>query len=206
MVRKLVLGACLAAAVVVVPGAALAKGEPASKTPGQAASVCANPCMVQATDTGGLDNRFAPAAITVNTGTTITWTNTGTADHTVTAGSGATFDSGDMPAGATYQFTPTSPGNISYYCQYHQSLGMTGTITVQGSGTPGGPVTPPSPTASPSPSPVITTESLPTPAATPSNTPANKYFPKIGGALVVLLVLGIGVGYMKTKQKLADKS
>src|SRR5688500_1766821 len=49
------------------------------------------------------DFNFSPKDITVQTGTTVTWTNEGRAPHTVTAGKGA-FDSKRMNPGATFTF------------------------------------------------------------------------------------------------------
>jgi plastocyanin len=202
MYRKLMLGLCLAAVAIVFPGTALAKSD-TPKAPAQAAAVaCPNPCTVQATDA----NVFTPANITVAAGTTITWNNTGSADHTVTDAAGS-FDSGDLPGGQTFKFTVTTPGTISYFCQYHKSLGMVGTIVVTGSPGGGGGTTSTasSPPPSPSPIPTITSLGLPSPPVTPSPVPSQKYFPKIGGLLLIVLLLGIGVGYLKTKKKLADK-
>ncbi len=72
--------------------------------------------------------KFVPEAITVKVGQKIHWTNTDTPPHTVTARSGATFDSGNMNPGDTFDYTPTKAGTIHYYCQIH--AGQVGTITV----------------------------------------------------------------------------
>jgi plastocyanin len=71
---------------------------------------------------------FAPADIEVEVGQEITWTNNDSAPHTVTATSGADFDSGTMEEGATYTWKATKAGTIEYFCAIHPS--MTGTITV----------------------------------------------------------------------------
>jgi plastocyanin len=72
---------------------------------------------------------FAPQALEVKVGQEITWTNNDSAPHTVTATSGAEFDSGTMAQGATYSWKATEPGTIEYFCAIHPS--MTGTITVE---------------------------------------------------------------------------
>jgi plastocyanin len=77
-----------------------------------------------------MDNTFSPASMTISVGTTVVWTNNGSMAHTVTSDSGL-FDSGNMPAHATYSHTFSSAGTFPYHCTYHQSLGMVGTITVQ---------------------------------------------------------------------------
>lgn len=79
---------------------------------------------------------FQPATITIVIGVnnTITWTNNDSTAHTVTSTSaptGASFDSGNMPPGATYTHTFTTAGTYSYQCNYHP-VWMTGTIIVKG--------------------------------------------------------------------------
>jgi plastocyanin len=72
---------------------------------------------------------FAPKQIKVKVGQKITWTNDDAASHTVTAQSGAAFDSGTLAQGATFTWKAAKPGTISYLCAIHPS--MTGTITVE---------------------------------------------------------------------------
>ena len=72
---------------------------------------------------------FAPQEIEVAVGQEITWTNEDSAPHTVTATSGAEFDSGTMEQGATYTWKATKAGTVEYFCAIHPS--MTGTITVK---------------------------------------------------------------------------
>ena len=71
---------------------------------------------------------FTPASITVNKGTTITWTNQESLTHTVTSNT-SVFNSGDMGNGKTFSFTFSTAGSFPYHCIYHS--GMTGTVTVQ---------------------------------------------------------------------------
>jgi plastocyanin len=72
---------------------------------------------------------YDPAALTVNMGATITWTNTGAVLHTVTADDGSTFDSGNLNPKATFTFTPKQASTIAYHCTLHPW--MKGTIAVQ---------------------------------------------------------------------------
>jgi plastocyanin len=72
---------------------------------------------------------YDPAALTVNVGATITWTNTGAVLHTVTADDGTMFDSGNLSPKAMFTFTPKEAGTIAYHCTLHPW--MKGTITVQ---------------------------------------------------------------------------
>jgi plastocyanin len=73
------------------------------------------------------DFAFAPAALEVSVGTTITWTNNDSAPHTVTSTDGV-FDSARLNQGETFSFTFTEAGDYSYFCSFHP--GMQGTITV----------------------------------------------------------------------------
>lgn len=70
---------------------------------------------------------FAPAALTVGTEVTVTWTNNDAAAHTVTADDGS-FDSTTIAPGATFTHSFGREGTYSYHCAIHSS--MTGTITV----------------------------------------------------------------------------
>ena len=71
---------------------------------------------------------FAPRAIKAKVGEKITWTNDDAAPHTVTAKSGGELDSGTIAQGASFSFTPSKAGTISYFCEIHPS--MVGTIEV----------------------------------------------------------------------------
>jgi amicyanin len=70
---------------------------------------------------------FAPAAVTVKVGTTITWTNTDQEAHTVTSKNGA-FHSPVLNSGSTYHYTFTKPGTYDYLCTIHPF--MTATVVV----------------------------------------------------------------------------
>ncbi len=72
---------------------------------------------------------FAPTALTVRTGATVTVTNTDSTAHTVTATSGA-FDSGTLQPGQSVHLRLKTPGSYTYICQFHAF--MTGTIEVAG--------------------------------------------------------------------------
>ncbi len=62
------------------------------------------------------------------------WVNSGSMIHTATSGSNCqpsgAFNSGNLNPGATYSFTFTSAGALSYFCIPHCGE-MTGTVTVQ---------------------------------------------------------------------------
>lgn len=76
-----------------------------------------------------VDFGFSPTTLTVTVGTTVTWTNTGQVDHTVTANGGA-FASGTLSPGASFSFTFRTAGTFAYHCTIHPF--MTGTVIVKG--------------------------------------------------------------------------
>ncbi len=71
---------------------------------------------------------FDPNNLTVKTGTTVTWTNMDSVNHTVTSDTGL-FDSGELGKGSTFSYTFDKAGVYTYYCIPHHSK-MQGTITV----------------------------------------------------------------------------
>jgi plastocyanin len=74
------------------------------------------------------DWTYAPAQLTTTVGTTLTWTNAGAEDHTVTSDDRTSFDSRNISPHATFSFAPTTAGTFAYHCAYHPW--MKGTITV----------------------------------------------------------------------------
>jgi plastocyanin len=79
------------------------------------------------------DSRFQPREITISTGTTVEWTQTGSLPHTVTADDGA-FDSGTLQRGDTFQHTFDELGRYPYHCEIHGAaggIGMAGVIVVE---------------------------------------------------------------------------
>ncbi|MEW6002665.1 MAG: plastocyanin/azurin family copper-binding protein [Nitrospirota bacterium] len=80
---------------------------------------------------------FNPLQITINTGDTVRWTNSGVIQHTTTSGancvSDGKWDSGFLSPGQTFSFTFTSPGTFPYFCamaNHCSAFGMIGTVTV----------------------------------------------------------------------------
>lgn len=73
---------------------------------------------------------FAPAALVVAAGTTVTWTNQDSDDHTVTSrGSGGPLNSSPLNPGQTYSYTFTTPGTYNYMCTIHPFMVATVTVT-----------------------------------------------------------------------------
>jgi plastocyanin len=71
---------------------------------------------------------FNPAEITVKVGDTVTFTNADDFAHTFTADNGE-FDSDNVDAGGTFEYTADAAGEIAFHCNIHPN--MTGTITVE---------------------------------------------------------------------------
>lgn len=81
---------------------------------------------------------FIPKEATVDVGGKVIFSNTDTAAHTFTAGSATDgpsgeFDSSLVMAGSSYEWTPTTAGEVPYFCMVHPW--MTGLIVVQEAGT-----------------------------------------------------------------------
>ncbi|HZW84763.1 MAG TPA: cupredoxin domain-containing protein [Nitrososphaerales archaeon] len=76
---------------------------------------------------------FSPDAITVIIGknNTVFWTNDDVSIHTATSDTANVFDTGNILAGNSQQFTFTTPGTFTYHCSYH--AWMQGTIIVKSS-------------------------------------------------------------------------
>ena len=75
-----------------------------------------------------IDNfAFAPATLTVQAGSTVTWTNSDEEPHTVAASDGS-FRSPGMGTGATFSHTFSTAGTFDYVCSIHPM--MHGTVVV----------------------------------------------------------------------------
>ena len=75
-----------------------------------------------------IDNfTFAPAALTVKVGTTVTWTNHDDIPHTIV--SAGKFRSKTLDTDNSFSFTFTAAGDYKYFCSLHPH--MTGTIKVE---------------------------------------------------------------------------
>ena len=73
--------------------------------------------------------KFDAPALTVAAGTTVTWTNADTAEHSVVA-EDVSFISDNLGQGASFEHTFDTPGTFPYICGIHSR--MKGTVTVTG--------------------------------------------------------------------------
>ena len=100
----------------------------AAATPAANASTDAE-VAAEATTVDIKDLAYNPAEIEIPVGTTVTWTNSNSVPHTVTAQDRALLQSGTMAPGATFSQTFDAPGTIDYFCEFHAN--MKGSIVVQ---------------------------------------------------------------------------
>ena len=90
---------------------------------------------IQVLGGGSEPNRFEPAEITVDLGTTVTWEwADGAVSHNVVGDAGIPARSGDpQNAPAIYHYTFNSVGTFSYHCEVHGQaggVGMAGIVNV----------------------------------------------------------------------------
>ena len=112
------------------PGAAApVHGAPALAAPAPATKPAEAAASLKPVAVSVKDNVFQPATIHAKVGQKITWNLDGQVAHTVTATSGATFDSGALQPGGSFSYTTKKAGTIAYLCSFHQ--GMTGQIVVE---------------------------------------------------------------------------
>jgi len=124
------LAAALAVTGLLAAGLALAACSGTASTqaptsaPASAASAAA-PAPASAPAAGSAavtikDFAFTPGMTTVASGTTVTWTNSDGAAHTVTFADGT--GSGRLATGATFSRTFDAPGTYTYVCSIHSSM------------------------------------------------------------------------------------
>jgi plastocyanin len=71
---------------------------------------------------------FSPIVIQVRAGTTVTWTNRDTDNHTVTFMPAMMMSGTILVPGGSFSYAFSSPGTYNYLCMYHQ--GMIGRVMV----------------------------------------------------------------------------
>ncbi len=119
---------------------------PAATTAAQATAPAQASAAAGAVNVAQLDFRFQPDKLTAQVGRSVTVdvTNNGKASHTFTITElnvDKTLAPGEK---ASVTFTPTGSGTLAYFCRFHRSRGMEGSLSVSGAAggaSPGG-VTP----------------------------------------------------------------
>jgi len=71
---------------------------------------------------------FSPAALSINAGDTVIWTNNDNMQHTVTSDSGSELGSAALSKGQTYSHTFSAAGTFSYHCSIHTSMKASVTV------------------------------------------------------------------------------
>ncbi|HVF12064.1 MAG TPA: cupredoxin domain-containing protein [Actinomycetota bacterium] len=159
------------------------------------------------------DNLFAPSALSAAVGDTVTFTNTGKAPHNVQFKDASQKGLDILNPGASNSITLNKAGTFDYVCSFH-APDMKGTITVAGaseaSGGDAGPTA--APTEQETSDAASVTEESPAADGEKDETepvaadvpPSEKYFPKAGFGLFVLLLVLIGIGFLRYTMKSAE--
>lgn len=79
----------------------------------------ANPPTTETTNVAIQNFAFNPSTITVDAGTTVTWTNEDSAPHRIKSD---TFNSANLNRGDSFQHTFNTPGTYDYICGIHPSM------------------------------------------------------------------------------------
>lgn len=107
-----------------------APAEPAPPAPVQARAAAGKNARASASATVSTgDNFYSPASVSVFVGDTVTWRNTGAAQHSATADDGS-FDTGIFAAGQSRSVTFDNAGTFSYFCTVHGQA-QSGTVQVR---------------------------------------------------------------------------
>lgn len=78
------------------------------------------------------ENRFDPSSVTISVGTTVRWINDTSTFHTITPSGHSEWARQEMnSSGQTFEHTFQSTGTFNYFCEPHEGIGMTGSITVE---------------------------------------------------------------------------
>lgn len=126
MPRGLVVSLAIASLIFVSGCGSSAAGTPTVPTPTFSTSSRVHVTVI-ATKSGHPDALYDPNPIRIRVGQIITWTNTDTDPHDVSADNG-TFYSGPIGSGGHWQWKATHPGTYTYTCTLHPD--MHGTIVV----------------------------------------------------------------------------
>ena len=73
-------------------------------------------------------SEYAPSALEVDSGTTVTWNNADSVPHTVTFDGAGPASSDQLDEGASFSATFDDAGEFAYHCTIHPE--MAGTVTV----------------------------------------------------------------------------
>jgi plastocyanin len=89
------------------------------------AAMAAGPVSAETATGVGIENfTFTPAVVTVEAGTTVTWTNRDEELHTVTSSAGI-FRSGGLAHDEQFSQVLARPGRYEYFCALHPHMKAT---------------------------------------------------------------------------------
>jgi len=185
-------------------------------------SVLALPAEAKTVTIETKEFKFVPPTASIAAGDTLVFSNTGATVHNAQAPDGS-FKIDIINPGEKKSVVVTKSGTIPYVCTFHETVGMKAVLTVAGAGAvqpapnaaPGAPADDASPGPAGSPA-ASTSEVKPAPAAKPPAKPAapvaaekpptEKYFPKIGVLLMLLLAPLIGLSYRNRMKAVTAKA
>ena len=131
MAKKEVLGILILAtiAVILMSGCAQQQTQQQAQTQNQIPTTSQQQATVPQAQTNAIliqNFAFSPQTLTVNAGTTVTWTNDDSAPHTIKSDA---FTSPVMNKGGSFSFKFDNKGSYDYSCSIHPS--MKGKIVVE---------------------------------------------------------------------------
>lgn len=104
-------------------------GNQASFTRSAMSKITTNKVMAENNQTITISNfTFDPGTITVKAGSSVTWVNSDTVDHSIIADD-ESFDTGVLAPGEKGSYTFANAGTYTYHCAAHPS--MTATVVVE---------------------------------------------------------------------------
>ncbi len=126
------IGAAVVASALVLTLVGCASDEPTATPESTTTTVAVNAgALVEISSVTGSFS-YDPDVREVKVGETVTWRNTDTAKHTVTASSGqsVSFKSPTMDTDTEFVQTFAETGSYKYFCSIHGAAKMSGTINV----------------------------------------------------------------------------
>jgi len=186
-------------------------------------SVVALPAEAKTVTIETKEFKFVPPTASIAAGDTLVFSNTGATVHNAQAPDGS-FKIDIINPGEKKSVVVTKSGTIPYVCTFHETVGMKATLTVAGAAgaeqpaqnpAPGAPAddASPGPAGSPAAStaevkaaPAAKAPAKPAAPVAAEKPPTEKYFPKIGILLMLMLAPLIGLSYRNRMKAVTAKA